>query len=88
MSERPSHNLDGLDIDLARLIHVICRCFEIDWPQRRQPRMEDNLGICRRGRAGKVSHQRGLRGFHDFSGLAKPLDPVPGQCSPHPGTFQ
>ncbi len=28
MSERPSHDLAGLDIDLARRIDVICRRFE------------------------------------------------------------
>ena len=31
MSDRPSHNLDGLDIDLARRIDEVCRRFEADW---------------------------------------------------------
>ncbi len=31
MSDRPSHNLDGLDIDLARQIDAVCRRFEADW---------------------------------------------------------
>ena len=31
MSDRPSHNLDGLDIELARRIDAVCRRFEADW---------------------------------------------------------
>jgi WD40 repeat protein len=31
MSERPSHNLSGLDIDLARWIDAVCRRYEADW---------------------------------------------------------
>jgi len=42
--DRPSHNLDGLPIDLARRIDEICRRFEADWRQGRQPRIEDYLG--------------------------------------------
>jgi serine/threonine-protein kinase len=44
MSDRPSHNLDGLDIDLARRIDEICRRFEADWRDGRQPHIEDYLG--------------------------------------------
>ena len=44
MSDRPSHNLDGLDIDLARRIDEVCRRFEADWREGRQPRIEDYLG--------------------------------------------
>ena len=43
MSDRPSHNLAGLDIDLARRIDAICRRFEADWRDRQQPRLEDYL---------------------------------------------
>ncbi len=43
MSEGPSHNVAGLDIDLARQIDVICRRFEADWRDGRQPRLEDYL---------------------------------------------
>ncbi len=43
MSDRPSHNLAGLDIDLARQIDAICRQFEADWRAARQPRLEDYL---------------------------------------------
>jgi len=43
MSDRPSHNLDGLDIDLARRIDEVCRRFEADWRAGRQPRIEDYL---------------------------------------------
>jgi WD40 repeat protein len=41
MSDRPSHNLAGLDIDLARQIDAICRRFEADWRAGRQTRLED-----------------------------------------------
>jgi len=43
MSDRPSHNLDGLDIDLARRIDEVCRRFEADWRKGRQPVVEDYL---------------------------------------------
>ena len=31
MSDRPSHNLEGLDVELARRIDGVCRRFEADW---------------------------------------------------------
>jgi len=40
MGDRPSHNLDGLDIELARHIDAVCRKFEADWREGRQPRIE------------------------------------------------
>jgi hypothetical protein len=43
MSDRPSHNLSGLDIDLARRIDEVCRRFEAAWREGRQPRIEDYL---------------------------------------------
>ncbi len=43
MSDRPSHNLEGLDIDLARRIDEVCRRFEADWRAGRRPRIEDYL---------------------------------------------
>jgi len=43
MSDRPSHNLGGVDIDMARRIDEACRRFEADWRQGRQPRIEDYL---------------------------------------------
>jgi eukaryotic-like serine/threonine-protein kinase len=43
MSDRPSDNLGGLDIDLARRIDEVCRRFEADWRAGRQPRIEDYL---------------------------------------------
>ena len=50
MSDRPSHNLDGLDIDLARRIDEVCRRFEADWREGRRPRIEDYLvDVSRRG---------------------------------------
>jgi len=44
MTDRPSHNLDGLEIDLARRIDGVCRRFEADWRAGRQPRIEDYVG--------------------------------------------
>ena len=41
MSDRPSHNLGGLDIEMARRIDKVCRRFEADWRAGRQPRIED-----------------------------------------------
>jgi len=43
MSDQPSHNVGGLDIDLARCIDEVCRRFEADWRAGRQPRIEDYL---------------------------------------------
>jgi hypothetical protein len=44
MRDRPSHNLSGLDIDLARRIDEVCRQFEADSREGRQPRLEDFMG--------------------------------------------
>ncbi len=43
MSERPSQNLDELDLELARQIDAICRRFEADWNAGRNPRIDDYL---------------------------------------------
>jgi WD40 repeat protein len=43
MSDRPSHNLDGMDIEMARRIDEVCRRFEADWREARQPSIEDYL---------------------------------------------
>ncbi|MFI5457822.1 MAG: protein kinase [Isosphaerales bacterium] len=43
MSEQPSHNLDGLDIDLARRIDEVCRRFEADWHGGGRPQIDDYL---------------------------------------------
>jgi len=47
MNDRPSHNLDGLDIEMARRIDEVCRRFEADWRAGRQPHVEDYLGEVR-----------------------------------------
>jgi hypothetical protein len=44
MSYRPSHNLDGLDVELTRRIDAVCRRFEADWRAGRRPRIENYLG--------------------------------------------
>jgi len=43
MSDRSGHDLEGLDIYLARRIDAVCRRFEADWRQGGQPRIEDFL---------------------------------------------
>ena len=43
MSERPSENLGGREIDLARRIDEVCRRFEVELREGRQPRIEDYL---------------------------------------------
>jgi hypothetical protein len=43
LTNRPSQNLDGLEVDLARRIDEICRRFEAGWCQGRHPRIEEYL---------------------------------------------
>ncbi len=43
MSDRPSNNLSGLDINLARRIDEVCRRFEADLREGRRRRIEDYL---------------------------------------------
>jgi serine/threonine-protein kinase len=44
MTDRPSKNLEGLGVDLARRIDEICRRFEADCRKGQQPRIKDYLG--------------------------------------------
>ncbi len=44
MSDRASHNLDGLDLDLVRRIDAACRRFEADWGAGKAPAIGDYLG--------------------------------------------
>jgi hypothetical protein len=43
MSDRPSQNLRGLDVDLTRRIDVVCRRFEAEWWEGRQECVENYL---------------------------------------------
>ncbi len=43
MTERPSHNLRGLPVDLARSIDVVCHRFENDRRQGRRPPIDEYL---------------------------------------------
>ena len=43
MSDRPSSNLGGLELDLSREIDAVCRRFEAAWREGRQPRIDDYL---------------------------------------------
>ncbi len=52
MSDQPTHNLGDLDLDLARRGEEICRRFEADWREGRQPRIESYLSdVAEAGRA-------------------------------------
>ena len=52
MSDRPSNNLAGLDIDLVRHIDAICRRFEADWRQGKAQAIDHYLGdVSEEGRA-------------------------------------
>jgi eukaryotic-like serine/threonine-protein kinase len=44
MSDRPSNNLSGLDIELVRHIDAVCRRFEADWRAGLKPRIDEYLG--------------------------------------------
>ena len=44
MSDPARDNLSALDIDLARRIDEVCRRFEADWREGRQPRLEEYFG--------------------------------------------
>ncbi|HKI18614.1 MAG TPA: serine/threonine protein kinase, partial [Isosphaeraceae bacterium] len=43
MNDQPSHNLDSLDMALARRIDAICRQFEADWRAGKRPPIDDYL---------------------------------------------
>jgi hypothetical protein len=43
MSERPSQNLDGMDVELVLRIDAICRRFEAEWLAGGRPRVADYL---------------------------------------------
>jgi tetratricopeptide (TPR) repeat protein len=61
MSERPTENLDGCDIDLARRIDAVCRRYEADWREGRPAAVDDYLGqIPDEGRAAALAELNAL----------------------------
>ena len=94
MSDRPSENLGGLEIDLARRIDDVCRRFERDARDGRHPRVEDYLGdVSAEGRAALRAElealERELRQSDDQVAppeASPPTAPVP-QAPPHPSTI-
>jgi len=61
MSDRPSQNLSGLDIDLARRVDEVCRRFEAHWREGHRPRVEDSLvDVSHEGRAALRAELEGL----------------------------
>ncbi len=93
MSDRPSHNIDGLGIDLARRIDEVCRRFEADWREGRQPRIDDYLvDVSHEGRAAlraeleALEHE--LRASDETVGRPESGSPtVPEPCTtPNPST--
>jgi hypothetical protein len=80
MSDRPSQNLDGLKVDLARRIDEVCRRFEADWRQGRQLRIEDYLGDvpdegCRAFRAEMEALVRELQSSEWTAARSRPALP-------------
>jgi Protein kinase domain len=96
MSDRPSHNFDGLEIDLARRIDEVCRRFEGDCREGRQPRIEDYLvDVAVEGRpalrAELEALERELRPSEETAARpeavpATAADAEP-QTAPHPSTI-
>jgi eukaryotic-like serine/threonine-protein kinase len=94
MSDRPSNNLDGLEINLARRLDEVCRRFEADWREGRQPRIEDYLvDISHEGRpalrAELEALERQLRRSDDTVARPEagpPTAPEP-QTAPNPSTI-
>jgi hypothetical protein len=63
MSDRPSHNLGGLDIGMARRIDQVCRRFEADWRAGRRPRIEDYVvDVSHEGRPALRAELEALEG--------------------------
>jgi eukaryotic-like serine/threonine-protein kinase len=94
MSDQPSHNLDGLGIDVARRIDEACRRFESDWRRGSQPRIADYLiDVSDEGRSPLQAElealEREMRQSEET--VARPLisdraAPEP-QTAPHPSTI-
>ena len=62
MSERSSHHLDGLEVELLRQIDAVCRRFEADWRDRKSPVMDDYISeVAAEGRAALRSELEALR---------------------------
>src|ERR1017187_3471188 len=94
MSDRPSDNLDGLDIDLARRIDAACRRFEADVREGRQPCIDDYLvDVPDDGRPALLAELSALERELRPSGetVARPeVGPPTGsepQTAPSPSTF-
>ena len=82
MNNRPSHNLDGLDIDMARRIDEVCRRFEAERRQERHhsmipgrgPREKPTLSPGRAGSPGtRVATNRWDRRVGESSSAAECL---------------
>jgi len=96
MNDQPSHNLDGLDIAMARRIDEVCRRFEADCREGRRPRIEDYLvAVSDEGRpalrAELEALERELRPSEETAarpeaGLATAADAEP-QTAPNPSTI-
>ncbi len=94
MTDRPSHNLDGMEIDLARRIDEVCRRFEVEWREGRQPRIDDYLvDVPDEGRPALRSELEALeREWHPSDDTVArpeagpPTAPEP-QTAPNPSTI-
>ncbi len=94
MSDQPSRNRDGLDIEMARRIDEVCRRFEADWRQGHQPHTEGYLlDVSHEGqpalRAELEALERELRKSEDTVARPEagpPAAPEP-QTALHPSTI-
>ena len=93
MSDRPSWNRDGPDIELARRIDEVCRRFEADWREGRRPRFDELLvDVPHEGRAALRTElealERELRESDEtVAGLEPGTSPAPEpQTAPFPFT--
>jgi WD40 repeat protein/tetratricopeptide (TPR) repeat protein len=88
MSDGSSHNLSGLDLDLARQVDAVCRRFEADWREGARPPIDSYLSQvpepARKGlRAELEALERELRRSDVTVAPADPTtEPVPGQPRP------
>jgi WD40 repeat protein/tetratricopeptide (TPR) repeat protein len=88
MSDRPSHNLDGLDINLARRIDDVCRRFEAGWREGKEQRVQDYLAeVPEEGRAALQAELEALaselgRSDETVAPAEPTTEPVPGQPRP------
>jgi serine/threonine protein kinase/WD40 repeat protein len=85
MSDPARDNLSALDIDLARRIDEVCRRFEADWREGRQPRIDDYLvDVLDEGRPALRAELSALEGELRKSEVTMPRPEAGSDTSPEP----